>query len=69
VDNIPPEALKGRGPCTLEALHRIFNSVWEKEENADDWKRGLLVKLAKKGNPDLCGNWKGIILFSIASKV
>jgi len=48
VDNNPPEALKGAGPCTVEALHRILNFVWEKEEIPDDRKRGLLVKLAKK---------------------
>ena len=27
VDNIPPEALKEGGPCTVEALHRILNFV------------------------------------------
>jgi len=48
VDNNPSEALKGGGPCTVEALHRILNFLWEKEEIPDDRKRGLLVKLAKK---------------------
>ena len=48
VDNIPPEALKEGGPCTVEALHRILNFVWEKEVIPDDWKRGLLVKLTKR---------------------
>ena len=48
VDNNPPEALKGGGPCTVEAMHRILNFLWEKEEIPGDWKRGLLVKQAKK---------------------
>ena len=69
VDNIPPEALKEGGPCTVEALHRILNFVWEKEVIPDDWKRGLLVKLTKKGDLSLCGNWRGIMLLSIPSKV
>ena len=69
VDNIPPEASKEGGPCTVEALHRILNFVWEKEEIPDDWKRGLLVKLTKKGDLNRCGNWRGIMLFSIPSKV
>ena len=69
VDNIPPEALKERGPCAMEALHRISNFVWEKEEIPDDWKRGLLVKLTKKGDLSRCGNWRGIMLLSIPSKV
>ena len=42
MDNIPPEALKEGGPCILEALHKILNFVWEKEEIPDYWKRGLL---------------------------
>ena len=69
VDNIAPEALKEGGPCTVEALHRILNFVWEKEEIPDDWKRGLLVKLTKKGDLSRCGNWRGIMLLSIPSKV
>ena len=40
----------------MEALHRILNFVWEKEEIPDDWKRGLLVKLTKKGDLSRCGN-------------
>ena len=53
----------------MEALHRILNFVWEKEEIPDDWKRGLLVKLTKKGDLSQCGNWRGIMLLSIPSKV
>jgi len=48
VDNIPPEALKKGGRCTVEALHTILNFVWDKEEIPEDWKRGFLIKLAKK---------------------
>ena len=48
VDNIPPEALKEGGPCTVDALHRILNFAWEKEEIPDYWKRGLLVKQRKR---------------------
>jgi len=69
IDNIPPEALKEGGPCTVEALHRILTFAWEKEEIPDDWKRGLLVKLTKKGDLSRCGNWRGIMLLSIPSIV
>jgi len=37
--------LKEGGPCTVDALQRILNFAWEKEEIPDDWKRGLLAKL------------------------
>jgi len=61
--------LKEGGPCTVEVLHRILTFAWEKEEIPDDWKRGLLVKLTKKGDLSRCGNWRGIMLLSIPSKV
>ena len=50
----------------MEALHRILNFVWEKEEIPDNRKRGLLVKLAKKKATliSLFGNWRGIICCS-----
>ena len=38
--------------------------MWEKEEIP-----GLLVKLAKKSDLSLCGNWRGIMLLPIPSKV
>ena len=53
----------------MEALHRILNFVWEKEEIPDDWKRGLLVKLTKKGDLSRCGKWRRKMLLSIPSKV
>jgi hypothetical protein len=35
----------------------------------EDWKRGHLVKLPKKGDLSSCNNWWGIMLLSISSKV
>ena len=48
----------------MEALHKIVIFVWEKEEIP-----GLLVKLAKKSDLSLCGNWRSIMLLPIPSKV
>jgi hypothetical protein len=35
----------------------------------DDWKKGHLVKLPKKGDLASCYNWRGIMLLSIPGKV
>ena len=53
----------------MEALHKMLNFAWEKEEIPDDWNRGLLVKLTRKGDLSRCGNWRGIMLLTIPSKV
>ena len=53
----------------MDVLHRILNFAWEKEEIPGDRKKGLLVKLTKKGDVSRCSYWKGIMLLSIPSKV
>ena len=36
------------GEVLIEALHNLLNKIWRKEEIADEWRKGLLVKLPKK---------------------
>ena len=43
--------------------------IWEEEQVPDDWTKGILVKLPKKGDRSICGNWRGIMLLSIPSKL
>ena len=68
-DGIPPEAFKADISTTVEALHKVFTNIWEKEDIPTEWKTGHLVKLPKKGDLGNCNNWRGITLLVIASKV
>ena len=68
-DGIPPEALKADVNTTVEALHKLFTNIWEKEDIPTEWKTGHLVKLPKKGDLGDCGNWRGITLLVLANKV
>ena len=43
--------------------------VWDSEVCPDDWKRGTIIKLPKKGNLADCNNWRGITLLSVPGKV
>ncbi|GFR68718.1 hypothetical protein ElyMa_003740300 [Elysia marginata] len=36
---------------------------------SEDWKKGHLVKLPKKGDLSSCDNWKGIMLLFVPGKV
>ncbi|KAI5729125.1 hypothetical protein M8J77_025799 [Diaphorina citri] len=69
VDHIPAEVLKSNPDTTAEILHGLFKKIWETGEFPDDWKKGLLIKLPKKGDLSQCQNWRGITLLSIPSKV
>ena len=50
-------------------LLNLFVTIWEDETLPSDWRKGLIVKLAKKGDLQICDNWRGITLLSVPSKV
>ncbi|VDP20061.1 unnamed protein product [Heligmosomoides polygyrus] len=50
-------------------LTRLFNICWHRLEVPEDWKRGVIVKIPKKGDLSECGNWRGVTLLSIPGKV
>ena len=52
---------------SVNALHHRTNRIWNEEQIPDDWRKGLLVNLPKKGDLSLCNNWRGITLLSIPS--
>ena len=47
----------------------MFDLIWENKTVPADWKKGLIVKIPKKGNLQDCGKWRGITLLPLASKV
>jgi len=68
-DGIPPEALKADPAMSAEMLQPLLQKIWEQEHVPADWRLGYLVKLPKKGDLSQCGNWRGIMLLSVPSKV
>ena len=69
VDCLTVELLKADITKTIDVLHDLFCEIWVSETVPTDWRRGLLVKIAKKGDLTKCGNWRGITLMSVAAKV
>ena len=54
---------------TCKELKNIFDLIWKEERVPEQWKMGLICKIPKKGNLQECGNWRGVTLLPIASKV
>ena len=69
IDSITADLLRVDIDTTVSVLYELFNKIWEEESIAEDWSRGLIIKLPKKGDLTSCGNWRGIILMSIVAKV
>ena len=68
-DDITGEMLKAGGEKLLDWLLRICSAVWSSERVPEDWKKGVIIKLPKKGDIAICSNNRGITLLSIAGKV
>ena len=49
IDNIIPELLKHGGPDMAQELCHLFNIVWNFETVSDKWRKGMIVRLPKKG--------------------
>ncbi|KAI8493068.1 hypothetical protein Bbelb_290720 [Branchiostoma belcheri] len=68
-DRVTADMLKADPVVSARALIKLFNRVWEDEKVPDFWKRGIIVKLPKKGDLSVCGNWRGINLLSVTGKI
>lgn len=69
VDSLAIEIVKTDLGTTVDVLHYFLHKVWEQEQLPEDWRRGSIVKLPKKGDLTECGNWRGITLMVVAAKV
>ena len=47
----------------------LCNRIWSEEKMPEEWKKGLLIKLPKKGDLRYCKNWRGIMLLNMGSKL
>ena len=69
VDNIPAELVKEGGEAMIDALTLICNKIWQTGEWPAPWTQSLIITLPKKGNLQLCQNYRTISLISHPSKV
>ncbi len=68
-DQISAELLLADLATAVKVLTDLLGKIWRKEKLPDDWVKGIIIKLPKKGDLAICDNWRGIMLLSIPSKV
>ena len=54
---------------TASILQPLFNTIWDRRKIPDNWNKGVIVKIPKKGALSDCSNWHGITLLSTPGKV
>ena len=69
VDNIPSELVQAGGEAMIDMLVIICNKIWQTGEWPTPWTQSLIITLPKKGNLQLCQNYRIISLTSHPSKV
>jgi hypothetical protein len=49
-NQIPAELIQAGGEILLSEIHKLINSVWNKEELPDQWKEYITVPFHKTGD-------------------
>ena len=62
VDSIHAEMLMANLSRATRVLTNLFDTIWDKETIPSDWDKGLIIKIPKKGNLQVCDSWRGITL-------
>ena len=68
-DNIPAELVQTGGETMIDVLTEICNRIWRTGKWPTPWIQSLIITLPKKGNLQLCQNYRTISLISHSSKV
>ena len=57
VNSIHTEMLKADLSTATRVLTNLFDTIWDKETIPSDWGKGLIIKIPKKGNLQVCDNF------------
>jgi len=60
IDEIPSELIKARGITIRSQIHKLINSIWNKEELPAEWKVSIIVLICKKADIIDCSNYRGV---------
>ena len=69
VDNIPGELIQAGGDAMVTTLWHICNKVWKTKKWPKSWTQSLVLSLPKKGDLQVCSNYRTLSLISHPSKV
>jgi hypothetical protein len=68
-DEIPAELIQTGVEILVSAIHKLINSVWNREELPDRCKESIIVPIHKKDDKTDCNNYRGISLLSTSYKM
>ena len=68
-DEICGEMIHAGGEEAVDIYYILIKKIWTTEKWPLDWKKSIYVPLPKKGDLQMCSNYRTIALISHASKI
>jgi len=68
LDRITAELLKHGKEGVAQELTHLINRLWHAEDVPEEWRKGIIILLPKKGCISDCNNWRGITLLFVPGK-
>ena len=60
IDQIPAEKIEEGDRKIRSEVHKLTNSIWDKEELPEEWKESFIVPICKKAYKTDCSNYRDI---------
>jgi hypothetical protein len=57
IDKIPAEMIQAGGRSIRSEIHKLINSIGNKEELSKEWKDSIILPIYKKGDKTYCSNY------------
>jgi hypothetical protein len=67
-NQIPAEPIQAGDETLLSTIHKHINSIWNKGELPDQWKKSIIVPVHKKGDKTDCNNYRGNHCYQLHTK-
>jgi len=58
-NKIPAEMIQAGGRSIRSEIHKLINSIWNKEELSEEWKELIILPIYKKDDKTDCSNYAG----------
>ena len=69
IDQIPAEFIKAVSRTIRSEIHKIVNSIWNKEQLSKEWKESTIVPAYKNGDKTHLSNNKGVSFLSTTYQI